>query len=203
MFPAVKVNKNCSNGKTGRAGSKPSALGLAGFLALRWTKCYHLGMLDNNPQSPLRRRDFLTRLALVTAGLSGLGALISSLRLAIPRVFSSNRTIRIGRGVDFPMGVATFVEEGESYVLRSRDGIRVFSGTCPHLGCVVRRTDMGFRCPCHGSEFGPLGERRSGPAPHRLKRLPVRLAEGDQLELDLTRILPIDEPPLRLPLSRR
>ena len=199
----MKVNKNCPNGKTGRGSSRSSTHGLAGFLALRWTKCYHLGMLGDNPQTPLRRRDFLTKLALAAAGLSGLGVLISSLKLAIPKVFSSSRTIRIGRGVDFPMGVATFVEEGESYVLRSRDGIRVFSGTCPHLGCIVRRTDTGFRCPCHGSEFSPSGERRSGPAPHRLKRLPVQLVAGDHLELDLTRILPSDEPPLRLPPNRR
>jgi nitrite reductase/ring-hydroxylating ferredoxin subunit len=160
-------------------------------------------MSGDKAQLPLRRRDFLTRLALGSAGLWGLVALISSLKLAVPRVFSSDRTIRIGRGVDFPMGVATFVEDGECYVVRGREGIRVLSGICPHLGCVVRKTDQGYRCPCHGSEFGPLGERRSGPAPRQLKRIPVRIGSGDQLELDLTRSLPADEPPLRLPPVRQ
>ncbi len=151
----------------------------------------------------LRRRDVLTKLALGSAALAGLAALIGSFRLAFPRIFSANRKIRAGRGVDFPMGIASFVEEGECYVLRSRNGIRVLSATCPHLGCVVRRTDLGFRCPCHGSEFGPTGERLSGPAPHALKRLAVSAAASGQLEVDLARSLPTDEPPLRLPPEPR
>lgn len=126
-------------------------------------------------------------------------ALIGSIRLAFPRVFSSGRTHRIGRAVDFPMGVATFVAESESFVLRDRGGIQVLSGTCPHLGCVVRRTDSGFRCPCHGSEFGPTGEHRSGPAPGALKRLAVRFSRDDRLELDLTRTVSRDDPPLSIP----
>ncbi len=40
---------------------------------------------------------------------------------------------------------------------------------CTHLGCVVTGGDQGFLCPCHGSEFGPLGEVYSGPASEPLK----------------------------------
>lgn len=61
-----------------------------------------------------------------------------------------------------------------------RDGERIaaLSLECTHLGCLVNRVDEGFFCPCHGSEFGPLGEVHSGPAPRSLDWLPVRVHRG-------------------------
>jgi mono/diheme cytochrome c family protein/nitrite reductase/ring-hydroxylating ferredoxin subunit len=41
---------------------------------------------------------------------------------------------------------------------------RAISLECTHLGCLLNTVDRGFFCPCHGSDFGPLGEVYSGPA---------------------------------------
>jgi cytochrome b6-f complex iron-sulfur subunit len=39
--------------------------------------------------------------------------------------------------------------------------------TCPHLGCRVPecKSSQWFECPCHGSRYNRVGERRGGPAP--------------------------------------
>jgi cytochrome b6-f complex iron-sulfur subunit len=38
---------------------------------------------------------------------------------------------------------------------------------CPHLGCRVPEcaTSQWFECPCHGSRYNRVGEKRAGPAP--------------------------------------
>jgi nitrite reductase/ring-hydroxylating ferredoxin subunit len=49
---------------------------------------------------------------------------------------------------------------------------------CTHLGCIVGGGDQGFFCPCHGSEFGPMGEVYSGPASEPLKWHKVLIHNG-------------------------
>ncbi|MEL7158670.1 MAG: Rieske 2Fe-2S domain-containing protein, partial [Actinomycetota bacterium] len=53
--------------------------------------------------------------------------------------------------------------------------------TCPHLGCRVPEcVDTGqFECPCHGSHYGPLGEKRGGPAPRGMDRFVTRIEDGE------------------------
>ncbi len=44
--------------------------------------------------------------------------------------------------------------------------------TCPHLGCRVPScaTSQWFECPCHGSQYNRVGEKRGGPAPRGMDR---------------------------------
>jgi len=65
----------------------------------------------------------------------------------------------------------------------SADGVVGYSGVCTHAGCDVtlwQAETRRFRCPCHESEFDPREKGRvvGGPAPRRLPRLPVKIAEG-------------------------
>jgi Rieske Fe-S protein len=56
----------------------------------------------------------------------------------------------------------------------------IFSSICPHLGCRYA-WDSGanrFICPCHGSQFGPEGDKLAGPAPRGLDPLPFREKDG-------------------------
>src|SRR5262245_61438706 len=39
------------------------------------------------------------------------------------------------------------------YVRRQGETIEVLSGVCTHTGCLVRKQDAGFACPCHRSRF--------------------------------------------------
>ncbi|WP_420622119.1 ubiquinol-cytochrome c reductase iron-sulfur subunit [Candidatus Poriferisodalis sp.] len=52
---------------------------------------------------------------------------------------------------------------------------------CPHLGCKVPvcGSSQWFECPCHGSKYNRVGEKKSGPAPRGMDRFPVTIEEGN------------------------
>ncbi len=63
-------------------------------------------------------------------------------------------------------------------LIRRGDRLAAMSLECSHLGCLVNLVDQGFFCPCHGSEFGPLGEVYSGPAQTSLPWFPLQVQRG-------------------------
>jgi cytochrome b6-f complex iron-sulfur subunit len=56
---------------------------------------------------------------------------------------------------------------------------------CPHLGCRVPEclTSQWFECPCHGSRYNQVGEKRGGPAPRGMDRFAMSV-EGDAFVVD-------------------
>lgn len=56
---------------------------------------------------------------------------------------------------------------------------------CPHLGCRVPwcPTSQWFECPCHGSKYNRVGEKRGGPAPRGMDRFPIEL-DGERVVID-------------------
>lgn len=51
---------------------------------------------------------------------------------------------------------------------------------CPHLGCRVPfcPSSQWFECPCHGSKYNRVGEKRGGPAPRGMDRFPIEISGG-------------------------
>ena len=51
---------------------------------------------------------------------------------------------------------------------------------CPHLGCRVPQceTSQWFECPCHGSQYNRVGEKKGGPAPRGMDRFGVTITNG-------------------------
>lgn len=51
---------------------------------------------------------------------------------------------------------------------------------CPHLGCRVPwcQTSQWFECPCHGSKYNRVGEKRGGPAPRGMDRFVLEVTGG-------------------------
>jgi cytochrome b6-f complex iron-sulfur subunit len=51
-------------------------------------------------------------------------------------------------------------------------GIVALYQRCVHLGCRVPfcQTSQWFECPCHGSKYNRVGEKKAGPAPRGLDR---------------------------------
>jgi cytochrome b6-f complex iron-sulfur subunit len=51
---------------------------------------------------------------------------------------------------------------------------------CVHLGCRVPwcATSQWFECPCHGSKYNRVGEKRGGPAPRGLDRFALTISGG-------------------------
>ena len=61
---------------------------------------------------------------------------------------------------------------------------------CVHLGCRVPscETSQWFECPCHGSQYNRVGEKKGGPAPRGLDRFPLT-AGGGSLTVDTAIII--------------
>jgi cytochrome b6-f complex iron-sulfur subunit len=51
---------------------------------------------------------------------------------------------------------------------------------CVHLGCRVPwcQTSQWFECPCHGSKYNRVGEKKAGPAPRGLDRFAIVVGGG-------------------------
>lgn len=54
-------------------------------------------------------------------------------------------------------------------------GIVALYQKCPHLGCRVPQcvSSQWFECPCHGSQYNQVGEKKGGPAPRGMDRFPL------------------------------
>lgn len=59
-------------------------------------------------------------------------------------------------------------------------GVVALYQRCVHLGCRVPAciTSQWFECPCHGSQYSQVGEKKGGPAPRGLDRFPMTVAGG-------------------------
>jgi len=70
-------------------------------------------------------------------------------------------------------------------------GLVALSQKCPHLGCRVPWCDTSqwFECPCHGSKYNRVGEKRGGPAPRGMDRYPI-LLDGDRVSIDTGALIP-------------
>jgi len=59
-------------------------------------------------------------------------------------------------------------------------GVVALYQKCPHLGCRVPScpTSQWFECPCHGSQYNQVGERKGGPAPRGMDRFAMEVTGG-------------------------
>ena len=59
-------------------------------------------------------------------------------------------------------------------------GVVALYQKCPHLGCRVPNCvpSQWFECPCHGSQYNQVGEKKGGPAPRGMDRVAVSVVEG-------------------------
>ncbi len=75
-------------------------------------------------------------------------------------------------------------------------GIVALYQKCPHLGCRVPSclTSQWFECPCHGSKYNQVGEKRGGPAPRGMDRFATEIGADGSLTVDTGTI--IQGPPI-------
>lgn len=131
-------------------------------------------------ENQVNRREFLFKGGLFT-GLGMLGALwvwvFEDLWTAASR-FSTARWIPVAEIKQFPEeGIFPFPEY-KLALIKSGQRLGALSLECTHLGCLVNVVDRVFFCPCHGSDFGPLGQVYSGPAKEPLPWYELMDREG-------------------------
>ncbi len=70
---------------------------------------------------------------------------------------------------------------GQPSVLSGMEaGVVALYQKCPHLGCRVPecKSSQWFECPCHGSQYNRVGEKKAGPAPRGMDRFGVSISNG-------------------------
>jgi cytochrome b6-f complex iron-sulfur subunit len=77
-------------------------------------------------------------------------------------------------------------------------GIVALYQKCPHLGCRVPScaTSKWFECPCHGSQYNHVGEKKGGPAPRGMDRFPVAVGPDGTVTVDTSGSKIILGPPI-------
>jgi cytochrome b6-f complex iron-sulfur subunit len=153
------------------------------------------------------RRQFLNRgmFAMMNVSLIGFGgACLAFLWKGADGGFGSK--INIGKLDDVKAAIAAndgfyYVPEGKAWLTAyPPDGLpkakKIYDATvyggmeagivalyqkCVHLGCRVPecKTSQWFECPCHGSQYNRVGEKKGGPAPRGLDRFAVEISGGE------------------------
>jgi cytochrome b6-f complex iron-sulfur subunit len=69
-------------------------------------------------------------------------------------------------------------------------GVVALYQKCVHLGCRVPAclTSQWFECPCHGSKYNRVGEKKGGPAPRGLDHF-LMIVESGSLTVDTGNII--------------
>jgi cytochrome b6-f complex iron-sulfur subunit len=118
-------------------------------------------------------------------------------------------SIRTGDGFFYASSARTWITEypadalpkartiyPENIVAGMEQGIVALYQKCPHLGCRVPScaTSQWFECPCHGSQYNRVGEKKAGPAPRGMDRFPVTIAGNGDVTVDTG--ARVDGPPI-------
>lgn len=131
------------------------------------------------------RRDFLGLAAWWSAAAALLFGFLGAMRLPKAAVLPSpSKKFRVALPASLASG-QPYVPAGRSVAIyKEESGVYAISTICTHLGCIVKATDNGFDCPCHGSKFRKDGSVLRGPAPKGLPWLEVKPLGGDNLLVD-------------------
>lgn len=160
------------------------------------------------------RRQFLNRsiTAMFGLALSAFGAAVLAqlwprptegfgARINVGRIDDIKREIATGSGFYYyPQGRMWITEYPANAVQKAQStysfypkveaglqaGVVALFQTCPHLGCRVPecKTSQWFECPCHGSQYNQVGEKKAGPAPRGMDRFPMQVSAANELIVD-------------------
>ncbi len=67
-----------------------------------------------------------------------------------------------------------------------RAGLVALWQKCPHLGCRVPQcvSSGWFECPCHGSQYNRVGEKKGGPAPRGMDHFAITVTGSGDVIVD-------------------
>jgi len=170
------------------------------------------------------RRQFLNRgiigafgLGLTMLGIGALATLYPSVsggfggKISVGKIDNIKKNIKDKNGFYYlPEGRMYVTEYPESAIAKAEGsydfypkveqglnvGVVALFQTCPHLGCKVPecKTSQWFECPCHGSQYNRVGEKKGGPAPRGMDRFPMQVSASGELTVDTGDI--IQGPPI-------
>ena len=152
------------------------------------------------------RRQFFNRatVTLMSASLGGFGAAVIAFlwrgasggfgsKITVGKIEDVISDIRANKGFLYVPQARSWVTEYPSEALPKAKiaygkqppvlagmeiGLVALYQKCPHLGCRVPTCtpSQWFECPCHGSQYNRVGEKKGGPAPRGMDRFGVTFA---------------------------
>jgi cytochrome b6-f complex iron-sulfur subunit len=139
------------------------------------------------------RRGFIKQLTVTSLVLGIGGAAVGCSRFLQPNVlYEPSKVFKVGELNKFPIGSRTVIEGRGIEVVRGKDGIHAISLVCTHLGCLIKpvenNEEVGYACPCHGSNFTPNGEVLGGPAPRNLPWYEIFMDHSGTLVVDTSKV---------------
>ena len=152
------------------------------------------------------RRQFFNRSIILVMGLalSGFGAAVIAFLWPTPKGGFGSK-IRVGNVSDVVAKIEAsagflYLAEGRMWITQypasalekakkvypapvlagMEAGVVALYQKCPHLGCRVPScaTSQWFECPCHGSQYNQVGEKKGGPAPRGMDHFAMEVAGG-------------------------
>jgi cytochrome b6-f complex iron-sulfur subunit len=72
------------------------------------------------------------------------------------------------------------------------NGLVALYQKCPHLGCRVPQcvSSQWFECPCHGSQYNRVGEKKGGPAPRGMDHFVLQVSNTGDVVIDTSTVFP-------------
>jgi cytochrome b6-f complex iron-sulfur subunit len=73
-----------------------------------------------------------------------------------------------------------------------QNGLVALYQKCPHLGCRVPQcvSSQWFECPCHGSQYNRVGEKKGGPAPRGMDHFALQVSNTGDVVIDTGTVYP-------------
>jgi cytochrome b6-f complex iron-sulfur subunit len=207
---------------TGREVERAAALERSGSVALAPAPAPPRAPMDDDTLGVTRRQFFNRGIVTMFAlGLSGFGAAcLGFLWPSLSGGFGSK--IKVGKLDDILQQIESkrepfYVAEARTWIsaypaedAKKPAAKKVYSGAvltgmengvvalyqkCVHLGCRVPwcKSSQWFECPCHGSKYNRVGEKKGGPAPRGLDRFAVEV-DGGVLVVDTKQV--VQGPPI-------
>jgi len=137
----------------------------------------------------MRRRKFLNKLAITAVSGAGALSLAAALGEILPPETQRYSLLKLGHVDDYPLNDFSFIPEKKLYLQRTRTHLRALSGVCTHLGCTISKSENGFQCPCHGSQYDKLGRPLSGPASRELDQFRIELSSQGEIIVNLSELV--------------
>lgn len=140
---------------------------------------------DKDPR--ISRRSFLALLGVGACiigagqmiGVSFMGFLYPNSMKIPPSIFSLGRPEEV-----LSRDGKVYNPKYRSFIETSAGRVRVQTGVCTHLGCIVNMVETGYACPCHGSTYDKHGRNTGGPAPLPLVYYKVFLGSSGDIMVD-------------------
>lgn len=195
---------------TGREVEKSAALARTGGAVAVAPAAAPVAWTAPDPETyDVTRRQFLNRsiIALFGLGVAGFGAAFVGFlwpsssggfgsKINVGKVSDIKADIQKGNGFLYKPEGRMWITEYPSSALPKAElvypppilngmkaGVVALYQKCPHLGCRVPscNSSQWFECPCHGSQYNQVGEKKGGPAPRGMDRFAVEINGGSMV----------------------